>query len=209
MGFISSHPYATRWVETLKVVTAFLCSFSSPFSCVLWIYSCPVTCLRAGIMARCLLLFLRFGFTISWHHFRHLMNVAINISAWMALIMYSQFLVLYLACMHSLCHLVIQSKRKTHSLRITAPGVEDAKEESNTVAVLRTHTTYNRLVLLCLRKPWVTKPFNWRMTHVCRIDTPDSSDVLVSFALPWYSGGHSLPYTWVFCLCNSNWSVMG
>lgn len=110
----------------------------------------------------------------------------------MALIMYSQFLVLYLACMHSLCHLVIQSKRKTHSLRITAPGVEDAKEESNTVAVLRTHTTYNRLVLLCLRKPWVTKPFNWRMTHVCRIDTPDSSDVLVSFALPWYSGGHIL-----------------
>lgn len=142
-------------------------------------------------------------------HFRHLMNVAINISAWMALIMYSQFLVLYLACMHSLCHLVIQSKRKTHSLRITAPGVEDAKEESNTVAVLRTHTTYNRLVLLCLRKPWVTKPLNWRMTRVCRIDTPDSSDVLVSFALPWYSGGHSVPYTWVFCLCNSNWSVMG
>lgn len=90
------------------------------------------------------------------------------------------------------------------SLRITVPGVEDAKEDSNTVAVLRTHTTYNRLVLLCLRKPWVTKPLNWRMAHICRIDTPDSSDVLVSFALPWYSGGHSVPYTWVFCLCNSN-----
>lgn len=80
----------------MKVATDFLCSFSSPFSCVLWFYSCPVTCLRVGVMASNLS-FLNFYYnyfclSISWYHplahFRHLINPAINISECMILMLY-------------------------------------------------------------------------------------------------------------------------